>query len=114
MRHEEKPSSRAYARWDEKANLLAQSHDCAASQTCSRHTGRRLAMAKSIKAGTMKVITVMVAIGLDLADEWSDWVGLDEQGEQVRRERVKTTEAELLRVFGGIAPTKIAIEVGTH
>jgi transposase len=76
--------------------------------------GRRLAMAKSIKAATMKVITVMAAIGLDLADEWSDMVGLDERGEEVRRERVRTTEPELRRVFGAIAPTKIAIEVGTH
>lgn len=71
-------------------------------------------MAKSIKAATMKVITVMAAIGLDLADEWSDMVGLNERGEEVRRERVRTTEPELRRVFGAIAPTKIAIEVGTH
>lgn len=70
-------------------------------------------MAKSIKAAK-NVNTVMAAIGLDLADVWSDWLGLDERGEEVRQERVKTTEAELRRVFGAIAPTKIAIEVGTH
>jgi len=35
-------------------------------------------------------------------------------GEEVRRERVKTTEGELRRVFGEVAPTKMAIEVGTH
>jgi transposase len=70
-------------------------------------------MAKSIKAA-MKVTTVMAAIGLDLADVWSDWVGLDERGEEVRRERVRTTEGELRRVFGAVAATKIAIEVGTH
>ena len=34
----------------------------------------------------IKVIsTVMSAIGLDLADVWSDWVGLDESGMVVRR-----------------------------
>jgi transposase len=71
-------------------------------------------MAKSIKVAAMKVITVMAAIGLDLADVWSDWMGLDESGGEVRRERVRTTEGELRRVFGGMAPTKIAIEVGTH
>ncbi len=58
--------------------------------------------------------TAMRAIGLDLADVWSDWAGLDESGTVVRRERVKTTESELRSVFGAIEPTTIAIEVGTH
>jgi len=53
-------------------------------------------------------------IGLDLADDKSDWAGLDETGKVVCRERVRTTESELRRVFGAIGPTKIAIEVGTH
>ena len=67
-------------------------------------------MAKFIKVKS----TVMSAIGLDLADVWSDWAGLDESGRVVRRERVKTTESELRRTFGEIAPTTIAIEVGTY
>lgn len=65
-------------------------------------------MAKSIKA----VVTEMSAIGLDLADVWSDWVGLDEQGTVVRQERVRTMESELRRVFGSVKATTIAIEVG--
>jgi transposase len=72
--------------------------------------GRRLAMAKSIKTAGIG----MTAIGLDLADVWSDWVGLDAQGEVVGRDRVKTTESELRRVFGAMEPTTIAIEVATH
>lgn len=67
-------------------------------------------MTKCIKA----VATVMAAIGLDLADKFSDLVGLSDDGTVVRRDRVRTTEAELRRVFGAIGPTKIAIEVGTH
>lgn len=67
-------------------------------------------MAKSIK-GSGKGMT---AIGLDLADVWSDWIGLDEHGGIVGRERVKTTDSELRKVFGAIAPTTIALEVGTH
>jgi transposase len=67
-------------------------------------------MAKCIKAMTK----VMVAIGMDLADVWSDWVGLDESGAIVGRDRVKTTETELRRVFGAMGATKIAIEVGTQ
>ena len=67
-------------------------------------------MAKCIKATGIG----MTAIGLDLADVWSDWVGLDEQGEVVGRDRVKTTESELRKTFGAIEPTTIAIEVATH
>jgi transposase len=67
-------------------------------------------MAKCIKA----VTTVMAAMGLDLADKLSDLVGLNEEGSVIRRDRVKTSESELRRVFGAITPTKIAIEVGTH
>ena len=66
-------------------------------------------MAKCIKAGIG-----IRAIGLDLADVWSDWVGLDERGDRVECERVKTTESELRKVFGAMAPTTIALEVGTH
>jgi transposase len=66
-------------------------------------------MKKGIKR---TVATVFSAIGLDLADELSDWAGLDEAGEVTRRERVKTTESQLRQVFGAIAPTVIAIEAG--
>ena len=67
-------------------------------------------MAKSIKGTGSR----MAAIGVDLADVWSDWVGLDERGELVVTDRVKTTEGELRKVFGAIGPTTIALEVGTH
>jgi len=67
-------------------------------------------MAKCIK----RMISVMSVIGLDLADVLSDWVGLDDGGKVVRTERVKTTESELRRVFGSIAATTIAIEVGSQ
>lgn len=68
-------------------------------------------MKKSIRA---MVATVFSAIGLDLADEWSDWAGLDEAGEVTRRERVRTTESHLRSVFGSLGPTVIAIEVGAQ
>ena len=62
----------------------------------------------------IKGISTVSAIGLDVADVWSDWAGLDETGRVVRRERVKTTESELRSVFGAIEATTIAIEVGTQ
>lgn len=67
-------------------------------------------MTKSIKV----LVKVLSVIGLDLADLNSDWAGLDEEGKVVRRERVRTTEPELRSVFGGVAPTTIVVEVGTH
>ncbi len=67
-------------------------------------------MAKSIK----ELVTVLKVIGLDLADVYSDWAGLNEDGKVVRRERVRTTESELRSVFGAVAPTTIVVEVGTH
>ncbi|HEV2722101.1 MAG TPA: IS110 family transposase [Thermoanaerobaculia bacterium] len=67
-------------------------------------------MAKSIKATSKQ----LVAIGLDLADVNSDWAGLDDEGVVRTRDRVKTTAADLQRVFGVLPPTTIAIEVGTH
>lgn len=67
-------------------------------------------MAKSIK----NEMAVFQVVGLDLADMKSDWAGLDESGKIVMRERVRTTESELRRVFGAVAPTTIVMEVGTH
>ena len=62
----------------------------------------------------VKCIKAITAIGLDLADVWSDWVGLDGAGVVVSRERVRTTESQMRKVFGAIGPTMIAIEVGTQ
>lgn len=67
-------------------------------------------MGKSIRLNEM----VLSAVGLDLADKNSDWVGLDAAGEMVVRQRVRTTEPELRKTFGSMKPTVIAIEVGTH
>lgn len=44
----------------------------------------------------------------------SDWVALDRDGKVMGKERVKTTESQLQKVFGAMASTVIAMEVGTH
>ena len=67
-------------------------------------------MKKSI-SGT---VIVVASIGIDLADQWSDWVSLDQTGEVIERGRVRTTESKLRERFGTMSPTKIAMEVGTH
>ena len=67
-------------------------------------------MKKSIKKSAVEV----ASLGIDLADQWSDWVTLDDAGVVIERGRVKTTEPHLRAQFGPMAPTVIAIEVGTH
>jgi transposase len=59
-------------------------------------------------------MTNEVTIGLDLADQWSDWAAVAEDGTVVRQARVRTTERQLRETFGGMAAVVIAIEVGTH
>src|SRR5262249_4235705 len=77
-------------------------------QRRAQGTGRRLAMQKTTS------IANNVTIGLDLADMWSDWVALDREGAVIKRARVRTTEAQLGKTFGSMAPAVMAIEVGTH
>lgn len=67
-------------------------------------------MKKSIRLAEVEV----AAIGLDLADRFSDWVAIDGAGSVTVRDRVRTTELELRKTFGAMKPTVIAIEVGTH
>lgn len=67
-------------------------------------------MKKSISLAQIEV----AAIGLDLADRFSDWVALDTEGAVAVRQRVRTTEPELRKTFGSMKPTVIVIEVGTH
>jgi len=67
-------------------------------------------MAKNINLKDIEV----AAIGLDLADQYSDWAGIEGAGEIRVRQRVRTTEPELRRVFGSLRATVIAMEVGTH
>src|SRR5213592_2446926 len=84
----------------------AQSQNCAA-RTCSGHR-RRLAMKK------LSSISSTLTIGLDLADMWSEWAAIDADGVVVRRERVRTSEPQLRRLFGNLEASVIALEVGTH
>jgi transposase len=55
----------------------------------------------------------VVAIGIDLGDRTSHFVGLDASGEVVATDRVTTTAAAMTKEFGSISKV-IAIETGTH
>src|SRR5438094_127207 len=53
-------------------------------------------------------------IGLDLADQWSSFAGLDGRGKKVEEATVRTTLAGLKREFGRRRRCRIALEAGTH
>lgn len=53
------------------------------------------------------------AIGMDLGDKYSVLCGLDQEGEVVMRQRVKTTPHDLQKRFSDIQPTMVALEASS-
>jgi transposase len=54
-------------------------------------------------------------IGIDQGDEWSHLCELDEAGEVVRRDRVRTKRADYAKRFGdGLNRYRLVLEVGPH
>jgi transposase len=58
--------------------------------------------------------TGRVTIGMDLGDKTSRMCFLDEEGEVIREGSVATTKKGMAQVFGTMAHSRIALEVGTH
>ncbi len=55
-----------------------------------------------------------LTIGIDLGDRKSHICVLDAAGEMVEESRIATTPKALRARFEGLAPTRIALEVGGH
>lgn len=55
-----------------------------------------------------------VTIGIDVGDKHSHVCVLDAIGEVVEESKIRTTLAAVSRRFTGMAPTRIALETGTH
>ncbi|MGB7723124.1 MAG: IS110 family transposase, partial [Bryobacteraceae bacterium] len=55
-----------------------------------------------------------LTVGLDLGDRSSRYCILDEAGERASEDKLPTTKTGLSSVFGKMAPSRIALEVGTH
>ncbi len=55
-----------------------------------------------------------LTIGIDLGDKVSRYFVMDDEGTEVTQGSVKTTPAAMAETFGGMAPCRIAIEVGSH
>jgi transposase len=56
----------------------------------------------------------MQTIGLDLGDRRSVYCVLNRSGEIVRRGTAATTQIGMSELFGGLAPSRVVLEVGTH
>jgi transposase len=57
---------------------------------------------------------VTLTIGIDLGDRKSHICVLDAAGEVVEESQISTTPKALRARFAGLAPTRIALEVGGH
>jgi transposase len=55
-----------------------------------------------------------LTIGLDLGDRNSWYCVVDEEGQIRREQRVRTNAKALREVFGAMARSRIAVEIGTH
>ena len=53
-------------------------------------------------------------VGLDISDRMSHLYVVDRAGECLEEGRVRTTTPALQRWFGGRAPMRVVLEVGTH
>jgi transposase len=55
-----------------------------------------------------------ITVGIDLGDSSSSYCMLNEDGEEVERGRIKTTEAGFRRHFEGVGKYRMVMECGTH
>jgi transposase len=74
-------------------------------------------MSKVSKAARRKEATQdkpLMTMGIDVGDRYSHLCLVDEEGEVVERERVRSTEAAFRRHFADAPRLRIALECGTH
>ncbi len=58
--------------------------------------------------------TKKMTIGLDVGDHYSDYVGLDGEGEVIEEGRIRTRQEAWGKKFAGFPRSRVALEVGTH
>ena len=70
----------------------------------------------STRAGAQSrnICQPQLTIGLDLGDRNSWYCVVDEAGQIRREQRVRTSAKALREVFGAMARSRIAVEIGTH
>ncbi len=53
-------------------------------------------------------------IGIDLGDRWSRFCVLDQAGDAIDEDRIRTTPEAFTSKFGVLPPTRVVIEAGAH
>ena len=64
--------------------------------------------------GTSAGQSTQQTIGMDLGDRWSRYCVVDQSGDVVEEERVRTSREGLEQRFGKMPATRIVVEAGTH
>ena len=105
-------------RWDEKAGLRT---GCGVRSqvidVLKAQIKRRPAMKKTSTAAikqSKNISRQKLIIGLDLGDRNCWYCVLDEAGQVLLEQRVRTNAKALGEVFGAMARSRIALEIGTH
>lgn len=55
-----------------------------------------------------------LTVGMDLGDQWSHYCILGLQGETLAEGQMRTRQQEMAEFYGGLAESRVVIEVGTH
>ena len=55
-----------------------------------------------------------LTVGMDLGDQWSHYCILGLQGEALAEGQLRTRQQEMAEFLGGLAESRMVIEVGTH
>src|SRR5579864_6845460 len=104
-------------RWDEKAGLQAGCDTLPMFDVLRGTKKRRPAMQKIStmrRTGDKIFRKGQLTIGLDLGDRWSCYCVLDDNGEIILEQKVATTPEAMQQTFGKMAPSRMAMETGTH
>jgi transposase len=92
-----------------KKNSKAKGSGKAESATREKPGRRERKKANRTVKGTGKL-----TIGMDLGDKTSRYCVLDEEGEVLYERSTATTKKGMTQVFGALAHSRVAMEVGTH
>jgi transposase len=77
-------------------------------------TGKRANRPRKSVARSVKKLTGKVTVGIDLGDRSSRYCMLDQTGEVISEGALATTRKGLNQIFGAMASSRVAIEVGAH
>src|SRR5207302_5054346 len=100
-------------RWDETAGLADQL-GCPHALEVQKGDQPMRKLSKQAQRKQWAQDKPAMTMGIDVGDRFSHVCLLDDEGEVVERDRVRSTEAAFRRHFEGAPRLRIALECGTH